>query len=288
MNYRIINLNQNSPEWHEFRKRHIGASDIASIMGVSPYKTCYELYLEKTSLFIDESAPSSAMMEGQKREPEIRQWFEQETGIALMPQVIESVEFPWLSASLDGISLDGDVFVEIKFNNYENHHLAGGGKLIEHHMLQMQHQFGVLGHEAKRKGYYVSHHKGENIIVEVKADERIWDEIVEKGKEFWEMVQHKTPPKLTDRDFPLINDKELYDDSVRFTQNLEVIKKLEKENEEIKKKYIDRVGRPARIGELTLSKVEKRGNVQYESIPALQGVDLEPYRKSPTTYWTLR
>lgn len=287
MNYRVINLQQGSSEWHSFRQRHIGASEIASILGKCPYKTAYELYCLKVGL-TDPTEQTDAMRKGSEMEPEIRKWFEEQTGIYLMPQVIESIDMPWLSASLDGISLDGDVFVEIKFNNRDNHNLAKNGLLSDHHAIQMQHQFGVLGHETNRKGYYVSHHNGENIIVEVKADQGIWNEIVEKGKEFWNLVLHKTPPALTDKDYPIVDDIELSDDSGVFERNLEVIKKLEKENEEIKKKYIDRIGRNAKIGNLTLSQFERKGAVKYETIPELQGVDLEKYRAAPTKYWTLR
>jgi putative phage-type endonuclease len=287
MTYRVINLQQGSSPWHEFRRSHLGASEIPAVMGESPYMTAYELYCLKVGLTepIDQT---DAMRKGHEMEPIIRAYFEQETGIALMPQVIESVEMPWLSASLDGISLDGDVFVEIKFNNKMNHQLCLNGEIPYHHFLQMQMQWGVLGHEAHCKGYYVSHHAGENIIVEIKPDIRIWNEIIEKGKEFWDHVQHKNPPALTDKDYPVIDSSELIADADQFSNNLDLIKQLEKQNDLIRKKIIAEVGRNAVIGDMRLSEVERKGAVQYENIPELQGIDLEPYRKESTKYWTLR
>lgn len=287
MSYRVINLQQGSSEWHEFRQRHIGASEISAILGKCPYKTAYELYCEKVGL-TERDAPSDSMRKGSEMEPEIRKYFEEETGIYLMPQVIESAEMPFMSASLDGISLDGDVFVEIKFNNRDNHNLAKIRGLPDHHMIQMQHQWGVLGHETQRKGYYVSHHCGENIIVPINADKGIWDEIVEKGKEFWNLVQHKTPPALTDQDYPVIDDAELIRDSEQFQQNLDVIKQLEKQNDWIRKKFLAQIGRNAMIGDMRLSEIERKGAVQYDQIPELTQVDLEKYRSAPTKYWTLR
>lgn len=287
MSYRVINLQQGSADWHFFRQRHIGASEIAAVLGKSPYTTAYELYCLKVGL-TEPTEQTDAMRKGHEMEPEIRKWFEEETGIYLMPQVIESVEMPWMSASLDGISLDGDVFVEIKFNNRDNHNLAKNESLPDHHMLQFQMQRGILGHDTHCKGYYISHHNGENIIVPVERDTRIWNEIVEKGKEFWEMVLHKTPPALTDKDYPVIDDLRLISDAYQFQQNLDLIKQLEKQNDLIRKKIIAEVGRNAVIGNLRLSEVERKGAIQYDEIPELTQVDLEKYRAAPTKYWTLR
>lgn len=286
MSYRVVNLMQGSAEWHSFRKRHIGASEIASVMGKCPYTTAYERYLEKAENYERETS-SDSMRKGAEMEPEIRRWFEEQTGIYLMPQVIESIEYPWMSASLDGISLDGDVFVEIKFNNRENHLLAKSGQLVEHHNIQMQTQYKVSGDETKNKGYYISHHNGENIIVYVERDARIGDEIVEKGKEFWEMVLHKTPPALTDKDYPRIDNSELIADADQFQQNLDLIKQLEKQNDLIRKKFIAEVGRNADIGGLRLSQVERKGAIDYSLIPFLKELDIELYRQPSTTYWRL-
>jgi predicted phage-related endonuclease len=43
-------MQQQTPEWLEFRKNKIGASDAPIIMETSPWKTPYQLWLEKLSL----------------------------------------------------------------------------------------------------------------------------------------------------------------------------------------------------------------------------------------------
>jgi len=45
----------NREEWLEVRKRGIGSSDAASVVGLSPYKSQLELWLEKTGR--DEGLP---------------------------------------------------------------------------------------------------------------------------------------------------------------------------------------------------------------------------------------
>ena len=38
---------------------------------------------------------------------------------------------------------------------------------------------------------------------------------------------------------------------------------------------------------IRLSKVEKKGFIDYDAIPELKEVDLEKYRKPSTTYWKI-
>lgn len=42
-------MKQNTKEWLEWRSQGIGASDAPIIMGASPWKTPYKLWLEKTT-----------------------------------------------------------------------------------------------------------------------------------------------------------------------------------------------------------------------------------------------
>ena len=42
-----------------------------------------------------------------------------------------------------------------------------------------------------------------------------------------------------------------------------------------------------RGGGITASRLTRQGNVDYAAIPELAGVDLDAYRKAPTTYWKI-
>ena len=45
---RIVQLTQGSPEWLEYRRSRRNASETAAVMGLSPWNTPYQLWLEKT------------------------------------------------------------------------------------------------------------------------------------------------------------------------------------------------------------------------------------------------
>lgn len=285
--YKIVKHVQGSPEWLSWRRSGIGASDSPIILGKSPYKTAYELYLEMAGISVP-VVQSETMRFGHEMEPEIRAWAEKELSVELMPICIASNN-SCFKASIDGMSFDEDVFVEIKCNNKDSHLLAKSGQLVDHHMIQMQHQFGVLGHEANRKGYYVSYNNGDFRIVEVKPCVGVWDEIVEKGNEFWQMVQHKTPPKVTEADHVYRDDEDLYQRIEQLNQLNEQLKSLEKKYQEEKEKIIFDCGnRPTRIRDFFVTKGFRKGAIDYSQIPQLQGVDLEIFRKAPTVTWAIK
>ena len=43
-------------EWLELRRRGIGGSDAAAVCGLDPWRSPFEVWLDKTGLFVDETA----------------------------------------------------------------------------------------------------------------------------------------------------------------------------------------------------------------------------------------
>ena len=43
----VVRVRQGSPEWHDFRRSHIGSSDAPIIAGESPYQSPLDLYVRK-------------------------------------------------------------------------------------------------------------------------------------------------------------------------------------------------------------------------------------------------
>jgi putative phage-type endonuclease len=93
-----IDLKQGSKEWLDYRATRIGASDIAKILGVSPYGTAFDLYEEKNGL--KETFCNAGMRFGNVAEPLIREYYEAKTGEWFMPTVVEHPTEPWMMASL--------------------------------------------------------------------------------------------------------------------------------------------------------------------------------------------
>lgn len=70
-------------EWLEARRKVVTATDIAAILGVHPYKSAHQVYLDKHGLLpeIDDNEP---MWWGRELESKIGDWFTQQTGNQLI------------------------------------------------------------------------------------------------------------------------------------------------------------------------------------------------------------
>lgn len=138
-----------SPEWHEQRDSVIGSSDIATILGLSDWKSAYTLYQEKRG----EIEPAPVPQEVQDRydyghhmEPFIAQKF-RERHPDVEPERTGSWvnnEHPWLGCNPD--FLIGDEILECKtFPSLYEWNEFGPSPI---YVAQLQHQMFVLG--AKR------------------------------------------------------------------------------------------------------------------------------------------
>jgi putative phage-type endonuclease len=66
----------------ENRRRYIGGSDAASILGVDPWKTKVDLWLEKTGRLVDEPLTSEPAELGSDIEDSLLRWFQREYRLA--------------------------------------------------------------------------------------------------------------------------------------------------------------------------------------------------------------
>lgn len=191
----IVNLEQNTPEWLAWRQSKLTATDIPVILGSNPWKKKLELWEEKLSLRPPQPM-NPAMARGQALEPAARKLASELLDIDFNPAVVESLKYPWLAASLDGINLNkGDYILEIKCPKEFTHLDAANGNLPEYYMDQIQTQLLVAQAEIC---YYFSY-RPEYIdqpyaIIEVYPNHEKHMEIVSKGYEFYVQMCTMCPP----------------------------------------------------------------------------------------------
>jgi putative phage-type endonuclease len=73
----------NRQEWLEARRKGLGGSDIAAIMGISKWSTPMDIYLEKKGMSEDED--SNAKMRGRILEKAIAEWYAEKNGFEIQP-----------------------------------------------------------------------------------------------------------------------------------------------------------------------------------------------------------
>lgn len=140
-------LQQGTKEWHAFRHEHFGASEAPAMMGESPYKSRSDLLREKATGIVPEvdAATQRRFDEGHRFEALARDLAEEKVGEELYPVVCSSGR---LAASLDGLTMLGDVYWEHKSMNDALRAVRDhGAELPLVYQIQMEQQAMVTGAE---------------------------------------------------------------------------------------------------------------------------------------------
>ena len=280
-----IHLEQGSQEWLSWRKTVITATDASIIMGSNPWDTPYKCWQRKLGL-IEEKASNEAMERGKMLEPQARVHFIEKHSIDMTPAVVESTEFDFLGASLDGISDGGKLLLEIKCGGAKLHDMASRGEIPEYYRDQMQHQLLVTG---ANKCFYYSYNGTDGICIEVFPDPEYRAKFMPKAREFWKCVALNEAPALQDADYKDMSDNPLwkvYAD--RYRELNEEIRKMEIIKETYRKEILSLCADQSCLGNgIKVMKTLVRGRVDYDAIPELKGIELDKYRKASTTTWKI-
>lgn len=287
----------NRNEWFRWRQGGIGSSDAPIIMGVSPYKTALELYEEKVSEDLKETGNSFITDLGQRMEPRIRALYEMYSGKDFPAECVESADFPFLRASLDGRASDGEI-IEIKLLGLADWTGAKAGVVPLKHWPQVQHQLLVSGApQCVYVAYLYDKECKEELalsmeklaFVVVKPDELYLGKLIEAEMQFWECVQKKKPPLPSAKDFKRLTG--YVDLANQWAELDKKIKELEVEREKVRDLLIEAASaakHPRLVcAGIRLSQQSRAGNVDYKKIPELRGVDLDQYRGKGSVFWKI-
>lgn len=278
MSAHIVQLVQGSPEWHAHRAHYRNASETPIVMGLSPWVTPYQLWLQKTGRSQPEM--NAAMARGTELEPLARQAYEVLTGHIMQPLVLVEGDY---SASLDGLTLDGSLIVEIKcpFKGKTSSlwQAACQGEVPEYYHWQIQHQLMVSGaQEAHLWVFDGTEGKLVHVAPSAQAEDRIhavWDA-------FWPCLESDTPPPLTEKD-KVVREDEAWQAAARAYLALKAeAEAMASRLDEAKSRLVNLASHPSETGSgVTVTRFWKQGNVDYKKVPELQGVNLDQYRGKP-------
>jgi len=184
--YSIVEIAQGTPEWLEWRQGGIGASDAPTVMGENPWKTAAQLLSEKRR-DSRESVKSAAMMRGTELEPEARRRYRTRTGRDVEPACLQSLEFEWLRASVDGITSCRQWAVEIKCGESVYRKTAAKGRVPSYYYGQLQHILAVTGLETIDFWCYLP--RRPEVLVTLARDDGYIRRLLRVELEFWQELQ---------------------------------------------------------------------------------------------------
>lgn len=144
---------KNREEWKALRRKYIGGSDAASVVGLNPYKSAYSLWAEKTGK-IAEFEGNLATDVGAFLEDFIAKRFEQETGKKVRREnaSILNDKYPWAIANFDRVIVGEDAGLECKFTDSINLKKYKGGEYPERFYAQCVHYLALSG----KKRWYLA------------------------------------------------------------------------------------------------------------------------------------
>lgn len=193
------------------RTTYIGGSDVAAILGVSPWTTAFKLYQQKIGEFVDEVTPAKQKLfdRGNRWEPIVVEMLVDElrdrghdVEIIARNQRYRDPEFPFLAAEIDlELRIDGEeVNGEAKTVSPWAVKAWGEEETDEvpiYYAAQVMHGLmikprrrtviaALTGFDDKPRVHWID--RDEETIAGIRAREI----------EFWERVQNRTPPEPTD------------------------------------------------------------------------------------------
>ncbi|EKN7393382.1 YqaJ viral recombinase family protein [Campylobacter coli] len=228
MSYKIIDLEQGSGEWLNFRKGKIGASMIASCVGIKGAFSSKE-EARDIILGLKEVYQNEAMRRGNEYEPLIRARVEFLHSVSITPVVLQSLENEMFIASLDGIDKNGVIY-EFKYSQDEYDFIKRNKKPSDKYYAQVQFQLYISG---KEKCIFVVMNKEEEIVeCEVLRDEAYQEWLVKSVKQF--ILDYIINQKSDYKDLDDNHAKELTIEIIRLENTIKPIKeKLESLKKEL-------------------------------------------------------
>jgi putative phage-type endonuclease len=180
------------------RNAGLGASDAAAAVGVSKWKTPYQLWLEKTGQItgeLDEEALTLAM--GKALEPVVLAAFTRRTGLSvsrLQEQVVDP-NWPARWVTLDGMASDGGM-IEAKTAGFADP--AEWGDEAENdavplqYYLQCQHGFACTGAQFGYVPLIILNRQFR--LYRVTRNDAVIAQLTANEQQFWQHVETRTPP----------------------------------------------------------------------------------------------
>lgn len=271
----FINLPQGSPEWLAYRLAKRNASESAAVLGLSPWMTPYQLWLVKTGRH--QTVATAAMQRGTELEPLARRVYEEQTGLVMQPLVLEAEAY---SASLDGMTLEGDLVLEIKCpmrgTRSELWQAVISGQVPEHYRVQIQHQLMVSGALTAHMWVFDG---ARGLLHSIDRDEALMERIQAAWDGFQRYLDDDTPPALSEADTVVRTDSAWAEAARAFAQIKGEADAVSSRLDAARASLVALAQHPKEQGfGVAVTRFWKQGAVDYKTIPSLKHLNLNQYR----------
>lgn len=192
-------------EWLAYRRQGIGGSDVAAILGISPFRTARDIYYDKLNIADVEPDEGNwvAMEMGHLLEDLVAKIFQKKTGYKIyqIKKMFQHPKYPFMLADVDyfvTLSDGSTAILEIKTTNYnarDNWWLDGKETVPVYYESQGRHYMAVMDMDRVFFCCLYGNTEDEVIIREIKRDMAYEEEMIYLEEEFWQnRVKAQIPP----------------------------------------------------------------------------------------------
>jgi putative phage-type endonuclease len=230
-------------EQKEQRKLGIGGSDMPIILGLSNYKTPYQLYLEKKGIISDGDKMSPAQYWGNRLEGLIRDEFAIRNNVTIeTPDTIIHPFYDFLRANLDGYIKEWESVLEVKFATQfmsQEWGEDGSDVIPMAYLVQVAHYCAITNADSAYIAVLIGGHDYRQY--KYSRDLELEKTLFQAASDFWDTVKKDLPPPpVTQIDLKLMFPKHqigkavsVSDDIFSHLKTLNEIKSKIKELQEI-------------------------------------------------------
>lgn len=254
-------------EWLLYRKKGIGGSDIASILGLNPYRSSLALYFEKVTEEITPEEENIAAELGLELEPflarKFEKWIKKNENLDVVlerePYILQHPRYEYMLVNLDRKFIHptkGYTLVELKTTSEFNRSNWEDDELPDSYYIQVQWQLLITGAKQAYIAYLIGNRNFN--VKEIQRNDEVIERLVNAAQNFWENnVIPRVPPapdgsasskEILKRMYPkedqakAINLPELTEDYKLYKEYSEQMKLINPQIEAIKQKIMFLMG----------------------------------------------
>lgn len=200
-------------EWLDYRRRGIGGSDVAAIMGFSPFCTKRDLYYDKIGVkaAADEEESNWVAKEvGHRLEDLVAEIFSKKTGLTVYPirKMFCHPDHPFMLADVDFFIAfpDGSTgILECKTTNYNCQEKWAGDSVPVNYEYQGRHYMSVMNINKMYFACLYGNNENEFIIRYMERDLELEEDLIAEEEYFWKenVEKREEPPYMEKPDLVL-------------------------------------------------------------------------------------
>lgn len=299
----INTLNMSRREWLEERRKGIGGSDAAAIMGLNPWRTPYAVWADKTGQ-LPEKEDTESMRQGRDLEDYVAHRFMESTGkkVRRRNQIIKNDQYPFAFANVDRMVAGENAGLECKTTSVLNLKKFKNGDFPDTYYCQCVHYMAITG--ADRWYLAVLVFGSDFKVFTIERDQEEIDALMAEEQYFWDNFVKKNMPPPVDGYLPtteainviykdaisdstpvdLFGRESIFDNLANIKARIKELKRDQEEYEQIIKSDLGQ-NEYGQVGKYSVSwKAQSRTTFDHKKFVADNpNIDLSNYYKTSTS-----